>query len=173
MDGAVTLHTSGTTTAWRLSTFLRSLRRPRGVASIAFVALFPVALDRGVSLFAPGPDSSVVPFAAIGVAAALLLVAGGVLVTVLRRDRPRAITFGDEGIEERTGNRTIAHPWGWVQAVSEDDRTLMLHCEEPMRSFRLARSPDALILVVDKEGPDGQRLLALLRAHGPKVIRIG
>jgi hypothetical protein len=173
MAGAVTLHTTGTTAAWRLSTFLRSLRRPRGVASIALVAVFPLAIERSVSLFAPDPNSPVVLFAAIGVAAALLLVAGGALITVLRRDRPRAITFADEGIEERTGNRTIARPWGWVQAVIEDDRTLTLHCEEPMRSFQLARSPGALILVVDKEGPDGPRLLALLRAHGPRVVRIG
>jgi hypothetical protein len=172
VQDAVSFEISGYTARFRLATYFRGLRRPRGWAPIALMFLFPFAVDGAASLMMPG-ESMFLTSLAIGAGGALSLIALGVLVSVLRVIPPRTITFDDEGIRERVRGKTIAHPWTWIRSALEDDLSITLHCERPMRSFRLASSAHALILVIDKANPGAERLRALLHRHASGAVHGG
>jgi hypothetical protein len=166
----VTLTTTGSTAGFRARTFLRSLREGRMVTILTFVGLMPVALERVLHLVAPENDWlwRALLLGVGTVAAAVLL---GVIVVAVRSDRPRTLVFGPDGIKERTGTRTRKHAWDWVATVIADERTLTLRCEPPTRSFRLASSGAALLLVVDRASPEAALLSALVEAHRPGITR--
>ena len=158
---AIVFHLAGSDWRFRLGAYLRSLRRRRALAMLLLVAAFPVALDRAVDLMMPG-NGMFLAFLAIGVGAAAALAVLGALLAIVGGAPASTVVFTPERIHERIGRRTIDHGWDWVLDVVEDDRHLVLHCHEQMRTFRLARTNAARLLLIERHHPDAERLKALL-----------
>jgi hypothetical protein len=161
----LTFRIDGSTWRFRLRTYFASLVRPRQLALVGLVALFPLAIERVVAFAMNDRGLNPDIFLAIGLLGAVLLCLLGAIVAVLRRVPPTTLYFDGESIREQVGDRTLEHTWAWILDATEDERAITLSCAAPMRSFRLTTTAARKLVVLPRDASTAA-LRSLLQARG-------
>jgi hypothetical protein len=154
--------------------YLRVLKRPRVLAVLLFVALFPALVDRAVALLVPSEPLSTslvaVGFAGLFAFLGFLFVLLDAIARVRRLAGRDAgfLVFDDTGVRELQGSRTERHGWSWVAEAWERDQALVLSFHEPRQTLRPSRIGRSLVVALGTS--DADRLRQLLAVHRPGLL---
>ena len=164
--GAVVL--TFTALDWR-ARITQYARRIFGVRGLAVLGLQSIPAIVVAAIFGVR-DGLTQFFAVVGLGLTALIFLAGAVAAAVQPIRPRTITFDDDGVRERVGDKITERTWGWIERFVDEGSTLEIHVRrEPMKSLRLAPATPTFLMVNrgSVPAPIVERLVLLLKKHAP------